>query len=203
MTSSLPPELVLASGSPRRREILIGLGLTFTVQSVAIDETPRRRELPQELVVRLATEKAAAAQVSGHFAVLGSDTIVAVDDSILGKPRDGDEGVEMLLRLSGRAHTVFTAVALRTRESTTTALASTKVRFRDIDRDEASRYWHSGEPCDKAGGYGIQGLGGIFVAGINGSYSGVMGLPVFETAALLRAAGIEVVAHESQTTDAR
>jgi len=197
LTSTAAPELVLASASPRRCDILHALGLTFSVQSISIDERPRAGELPQELVVRLAIQKAAAATVLGHFAVLGSDTIVVLDDSILGKPRDRHDGVDMLLRLSGRSHLVLTAVALRTNEGTATALASTKVQFRDINRDEATRYWHSGEPRDKAGGYGIQGMGGMFVAAINGSFSAVMGLPVFETAALLRAVGIEVVKHKS------
>ena len=158
---------------------------------VEIDESPRTGESAEDLVLRLASAKADAA--TGADYVLGSDTVVVLDDLVLGKPVDSDDAVDMLLGLSGRSHLVLTAVALRTPNGTRTVLSKTDVRFREIDRDEAIRYWHSGEPADKAGGYGIQGLGGIFVEAINGSYSGVMGLPVFETVELLKSAGIEVL----------
>jgi septum formation protein len=189
MSSS--PQLHLASTSPRRREILQSLGIDFEVVMVETDESPRIGESAEELVLRLAIAKAEAA--TGADYVLGSDTVVVLDDLVLGKPVDSDDAVDMLLALSGRSHLVLTAVALRTPNGTRTVLSKTDVRFREIDRDEAIRYWHSGEPADKAGGYGIQGLGGIFVEAINGSYSGVMGLPVFETVELLKSAGIEVL----------
>ena len=189
MTSS--PQLHLASTSPRRREILRSLGVEFEIAKVETDESPRQGELPEELVLRLAIAKAEAA--TGAELVLGSDTVVVLDGRILGKPRDVDDAVDMLLALSGRSHSVLTGVALRTPEGTRTVLSATDVRFREIGRDEAIRYWQSGEPADKAGGYGIQGLGGMFVEAINGSYSGVMGLPVFETVELLKSAGIEVL----------
>jgi septum formation protein len=189
---SASPQLHLASTSPRRREILRSLGVEFEIAKVETDESPRQGELPEELVLRLAIAKAEAA--TGAELVLGSDTVVVLDGRILGKPRDVDDAVDMLLALSGRSHSVLTGVALRTPEGTRTVLSATDVRFREIGRDEAIRYWQSGEPADKAGGYGIQGLGGMFVEAINGSYSGVMGLPVFETVELLKSAGIEVLA---------
>jgi len=184
-----PPQLYLASTSPRRREILQSLGIQFDVVMVETDERPEQGESAEDLVLRLAIAKAQAA-VGAEY-VLGSDTVVVLDDRVLGKPRDEGDAVEMLLALSGRSHQVFTGVALKTPAGTDVTLSKTDVRFREIGRDEAVRYWHSGEPRDKAGGYGIQGIGGIFVASINGSYSGVMGLPVFETVGLLRSAGID------------
>jgi septum formation protein len=190
MTSS--PLLYLASTSPRRREILESLGIEFEVAMVETDESLRAGESAEDLVIRLATAKADAA--TGAEYALGSDTVVVLDDRVLGKPLDADDAVDMLLSLSGRSHSVFTGVALRTPNGTQTVLSKTDVRFREIDRDEAIRYWHSGEPADKAGSYGIQGLGGMFVEAINGSYSGVMGLPVFETVELLKSVGIEVLA---------
>ena len=188
---SASPLLYLASTSPRRREILQSLGIEFEVVMVEIDESPLAGESAEDLVVRLATAKAEAA--TGAEYVLGSDTVVVLDDIVLGKPEDADDAVDMLLALSGRSHTVLTGVALRTSNGTRVVLSKTDVRFREIDRDEAIAYWHSGEPADKAGSYGIQGRGGMFVEAINGSYSGVMGLPVFETVELLKSAGIEVL----------
>ena len=189
---STTPKLHLASTSPRRREILQSLGVDFDVVMVETDENPRQGESPEELVMRLAIAKAEAATDVQY--VLGSDTVVVLGDRILGKPVDADDAVDMLLALSGRSHSVLTGVALVTPGGTRTVLSTTEVRFREIGRDEAIRYWQSGEPADKAGAYGIQGLGGMFVKAINGSYSGVMGLPVFETVELLKSAGIEVLA---------
>ena len=186
------PKLHLASTSPRRREILQSLGVDFDVVMVDTDEEPRQGEAPEELVLRLAIAKAEAATDAEY--VLGSDTVVVLGDRILGKPIDADDAVGMLLALSGRIHSVLTGVALVTPGGTRSVLSATEVRFREIGRDEAIRYWQSGEPADKAGAYGIQGIGGMFVEAINGSYSGVMGLPVFETVELLRSAGIEVLA---------
>jgi len=187
-------QLYLASTSPRRREILQSLGVNFEIAKVDTDERPLQDESAEEMVLRLATAKADGT-VGADF-VLGSDTVVVLDDRILGKPTDADDAVEMLLALSGRSHRVLTGVALKTPQGTRAVLSATGVRFREIGRDEAIRYWQSGEPADKAGSYGIQGLGGIFVESINGSYSGVMGLPVFETVELLRSAGIEVLAKQ-------
>lgn len=186
------PKLYLASTSPRRREILQSLGIDFEVIPVETDESPYKGERPSALVLRLAIAKADGAPVSGF--VLAADTVVVLDDRILGKPGDVDEAIDMLLALSGRTHTVQTGVALKTPDRTLTALSSTEVQFREIGRDEALAYWQSGEPCDKAGAYGIQGLGGAFVSAIHGSYSGVMGLPAFETIKLLKAVGIEILA---------
>jgi septum formation protein len=188
------PQLYLASKSPRRREILRSIGIEFEQIKVTTNESPLPGESAEELVLRLAIAKAEAAAGLSH--VLGSDTVVVLDDRILGKPTDADNAVNMLLALSGRSHLVLTGVALRTPEGTRSVLSKTDVRFREIERDEAIAYWHSGEPADKAGGYGIQGLGGIFVESISGSYSGVMGLPVFETVELLKSAGIEVLAKQ-------
>ena len=184
-------QIHLASTSPRRREILETLGIEFDVVPVETDESPLQGETPGEMVLRLAIAKADAANY-GEF-VLAADTIVVLGDRVLGKPRDADDGVEMLLALSGRTHVVMTGVALKTPTETRSVLSTTDVQFREIGRDEAYRYWQSGEPCDKAGAYGIQGLGGMFVKGIEGSYSGVMGLPVFETVELLKSAGFDVL----------
>lgn len=158
-----------------------------------IDESRQDGESPQQLVRRLAAEKAAAATAADGQLVIGADTVVVLGDRVLGKPRDVDEAIEMLTSLSGRSHTVLSGVALRTPAGTETALSVTEVRFREISRDEALAYWQSGESADKAGAYAIQGLGGAFVESISGSYSGVVGLPVYETVGLLKNAGIDVV----------
>ena len=188
--------LLLASTSPRRREILGALRLDFGVCHVDVDETPLDRESPEEMVLRLATAKVEAADTEPSTLVLGADTAVVVDDHILGKPLDEADCLSMLSLLSGRAHQVVTGVALHTPAGTTTALSTTDVHFREIGRDEALAYWQSGEPCDKAGAYAIQGLGGAFVTRIDGSYSGVVGLPVYETLQLLAAAGLHVLKSE-------
>ena len=185
--------LFLASASPRRRELLTQIGAPFSLLSVDIDETPRPGENPESYVQRLAREKALAGRerVAGcSIAVLGADTTVVVDGRILGKPADRDEGIQMLATLSGREHQVMTAVALATDNACEVRLVTSTVRFRLIETTEAEAYWASGEPCDKAGGYGIQGWGAVFVAELRGSYSGVVGLPLCETAQLLDQAGI-------------
>ncbi|MCH7536366.1 MAG: septum formation inhibitor Maf [Proteobacteria bacterium] len=196
----MSPVLQLASTSPRRQEILRSLGLTFTVIAVEIDESRLEGETPQQMVLRLAANKAAAAVSADSQLVIGADTIVVLGDRVLGKPRGMDDAVEMLMKLSGRSHTVLTGVALWSSTGITSALSQTEVRFREIGRDEARAYWHSGEPCDKAGSYAIQGRGGTFVAAISGSYSGVVGLPVYELAELLGNAGIEVVKKQTNAT---
>ncbi|MCH8099187.1 MAG: septum formation inhibitor Maf [Proteobacteria bacterium] len=198
----MSPVLQLASTSPRRQEILRSLGLTFTVIAVEIDESRLEGETPQQMVLRLAANKAAAAAAVSEDSqlVIGADTLVVLGDRVLGKPRGMDDAVEMLMKLSGRSHTVLTGVALWSSTGITSALSQTEVRFREIGRDEARAYWHSGEPCDKAGSYAIQGRGGTFVAAISGSYSGVVGLPVYELAELLGNAGIEVVKKQTNAT---
>ena len=191
---SASPKLHLASTSPRRRKILASLGLDFDVVTADVDETPKDGETPAEMVLRLSVAKAQAAEIDAGGVVLGSDTAVVVDDKALGKPRNREDGLAMLELLSGRAHRVLTGVAVCHLRGTTTALSETRVYFREISRDEALAYWQSGEPQDKAGAYAIQGLGGAFVEHIEGSYTGVVGLPVFETIDLLRDAGIDVLA---------
>lgn len=185
--------LHLASTSPRRSEILTALGLNFTVGGVAVDEQRQPGEAPDAMVLRLARAKAAAVQRKSAQVVLGADTAVVLDGDVLGKPRDCDDAVNMLARLSGRTHAVLTGVALSTEQGLRTILSTTEVRFREIRPDEALLYWQSGEPCDKAGAYAIQGRGGVFVEAISGSYSGVVGLPVFETVQLLHDVGIQVL----------
>ena len=197
MVKKSEPLLYLASSSPRRQAILKALRLEFSVEAVEVDESPLAEESPEQLVLRLATAKSAAARVDASRFVLGSDTVVVLDGEVLGKPRDREEAVAMLLCLSGRRHSVLTGVALRGPHGVRTTLSRTDVRFREISRDEALAYWQSGEPCDKAGAYGIQGLGGVFVEAIEGSYSGVVGLPVYETGKLLQDAGIDVLVRQT------
>ncbi len=169
------------------------MGLEFIVRKPAVDERRFDGEPALDMVLRLAAAKAAAADTGDSGLVLGADTAVVLGERVLGKPRDRDDAMDMLECLSGREHAVLTGVALQGTGGTELAYSSTTVRFREIGRDEASAYWQSGEPCDKAGAYAIQGRGGVFVEAIDGSYSGVVGLPVFETAGLLRAAGIDVL----------
>ena len=190
------PVLHLASSSPRRRELLTALGLNFSYGGVAIDESALPGEAVSDLVLRLATGKAQTAYDSGEYSVpvLGADTLVILGDRVFGKPRSKEEALNMLASLSGTTHQVLTAVALMANGELQTAVSVTEVQFREIHPDEAEAYWQSGEPAGKAGAYAVQGLGGIFVSAINGSYTGVVGLPVFETADLLRRAGIELPA---------
>ncbi|WP_312702916.1 Maf family protein [Stutzerimonas nitrititolerans] len=185
--------LFLASASPRRRELLTQIGVPFELLSITLDETPLPAERPEAYVQRLAREKALAGWAAvgdDSVAVLGADTTVVIDERILGKPADRAEGLLMLESLSDRDHHVLTAVALATRGACEVRLVTSRVRFRRIERAEAEAYWASGEPCDKAGGYAIQGWGAVFVAELRGSYSAVVGLPLCETAQLLDQAGI-------------
>ncbi len=186
------PEIVLASASPRRRELLQQLGVPHSVLAVDIDETPAAGEAPLALVRRLARGKALAGlqRSARHLPVLGSDTVVVVDDRIFGKPVDRTDALRMLAALSAREHRVLTAVALAVPAGAggvSEALSDTHVRMRAIGADEAEAYWNTGEPQGKAGAYAIQGLGAQFIEHIRGSYSGVMGLPLYETAQLLQA----------------
>lgn len=185
------PSIVLASASPRRRELLAQLGVPHEVLAVEVDETPLPGEAPAALAQRLARAKALAgrARARDGRAVLGSDTVVAVDGRIFGKPADRTDALAMLAALSGREHRVFTAVALAAPGAAgpvREALSETVVRMRAITPGEAAAYWDTGEPGGKAGAYAIQGRGAVFIERIHGSYSGVMGLPLYETARLLQ-----------------
>jgi septum formation protein len=184
----------LASGSPRRRELLQQIGVPFRVVGTAIDEAVLPDEAPLQYVARLAAAKAEAgwerSRDFAHAPVLAADTAVVLDGKILGKPADGQDAEDMLRQLSGRTHEVFTAIALRTANGLQSRISRSEVTFRSIAAAEAQGYWETGEPSDKAGAYAIQGLGAIFIADLRGSYSGVMGLPLFETAELLHDAGI-------------
>lgn len=188
-------DFVLASASPRRLELLGQLGLRPRVRPARVDETPRPGEHPALYVERLARAKALWVQrvLGVGVPVLGADTAVVVDGDILGKPVDRAQGLAMLARLSGRKHRVLTGIALVQRESVHSRVSVTHVHLRTIAAWEREAYWATGEPRDKAGAYAIQGLGAVFVERIEGSYSGVMGLPLFETAELLRVAGIEIL----------
>jgi septum formation protein len=179
--------IVLASASPRRRELLTQLGVPHEVLVADIDETAMPGEDAQRLVVRLALAKAQAVsqQLQDARPVLGSDTVVVVDGAVFGKPVDRADCLAMLAALSGRTHQVMTAVALVTATGAAQALSCTDVTMRPITPEEAAAYWESGEPQGKAGGYAIQGRGAVFISHISGSYSGVMGLPLYETAQLL------------------
>jgi septum formation protein len=188
------PDIILASASPRRRELLAQIGVRFEQRVAEVDETPRRGEAPADYVARVALEKARAVQrqIRPAVPVLGADTAVVVDAQILGKPRDAAHARDMLRLLSGRVHEVYSAVALAgTHESA--AVNCTRVWFTTIGDSEIEAYWRSGEPRDKAGGYAVQGLAAAFITRLDGSYSGVMGLPLYETARLLQYFGIQVL----------
>jgi septum formation protein len=190
------PQFYLASTSPRRRQLLEQLGLRFEVAAVDVDETPHAGEPARDYVLRLARLKAeTAAKRLGEPAlpVLAADTAVVLDGAILGKPRDRADALYMLARLSARSHQVLSAIALWQAGTLTAAVNESQVRFRAVSPQEALAYWDTGEPKDKAGAYGIQGLGGLFIEHLEGSYTGVMGLPLFETATLLREAGVRML----------
>lgn len=186
-------QIVLASASPRRCELLSQIGVGFIQSAIDIDETPRPGETPRDYVNRLALAKAAAVwqRDGGHRPVLGADTTVVIDNQPLGKPQHADQARAMLQRLSGKVHRVLSAVALVT-DRKAVRTSETCVHMRPLTATEISQYWASGEPRDKAGGYAIQGIGAIFIERIEGSYSGVMGLPLFETAQLLGEFGIDI-----------
>ena len=195
------PSLVLASASPRRRELLSQLGVSFTCDPADIDERIRGGESPGDYVERMAREKAAAVAVRyacGHHAVLAADTSVVVDDvDVLGKPRDHFDGLAMLARLSGRSHSVITAVCLQQGERVSLERVETRVEFISLTREMCEAYLATDEPWDKAGAYGIQGLAAAFVRAIDGSYGAVVGLPLCETWELLRRHGIRTALGES------
>lgn len=193
MQSSSKPLIYLASASPRRSALLHQVGVQHTVRPVDIDETAGTGESAAVYVKRLATRKAETlwARLSGaeRLPVLGADTSVAVDEEILGKPRDHQDCARMLQRLSSRTHRVYTAVALRHDDGCDTQLSVSEVSFRKLDAQEIDAYWRTGEPADKAGAYAVQGIAALFIERISGSFSGIMGLPLFETGELLRTLG--------------
>lgn len=191
--------ILLASQSPRRAELLNQLNVRFTSHNVCIDETVRPDEGSDNYVVRLAIEKAKAGitysqslalnhQHKLDFA-LGADTIVCANHSILGKPESFEHAKLMWQSLSGKPHKVKTAVAIASTDTTIHSLVTTKVWFKTLSEEEMLWYWQTGEPQDKAGGYGIQGLAGQYVRKIEGSYSAVVGLPLYETSELIKSSG--------------
>ena len=183
----------LASASPRRSELLRQIGVPFEVRAADIKEEQGGGEAPEAYVVRLAVAKAEVVwgAVQAARPVLAADTAVVLDGVVLGKPRDAAEAMAMLERLSGRTHTVLTAVALRWQDGVESRLSASEVRFRATTAAERRAYCATGEPFDKAGGYGIQGQAAVFVEELKGSYSGVVGLPLYETAALLMRCGFD------------
>lgn len=187
----MPRKLILASASPRRQELLREAGIPFVVHATEVDETPLPGEDAQQCALRLAREKAlAAARRFPNDLVLGADTVVVVDDEILGKPRDQQDAARMLRRLSGRAHRVLTAVSLVVPgKGADTRSATTQVHFRKLKEGEIQEYIAGKEPMDKAGAYAIQGGAAHWVTGLEGDYSNVVGLPLMLVAEMLRACG--------------
>ncbi len=191
-------QLILASASPRRQELLDQIGVRYIVHPVDIDETPQDEEDAQQYVIRVAKEKSAACQEALRISlpILSADTSVVINGHILGKPKNETHAMEMLQQLSGRKHHVYSAVSFRSAENHGgivfhhQALSITEVKFRPIKVEEIQAYWQTGEPQGKAGAYAIQGLASVFVESIKGSFSGVVGLPLFETAELLSKQGI-------------
>ena len=186
-------QLYLASRSPRRQELLRQVGVRFEVVDAAIDERRRPGQSPADYAVATALAKARAglaARAPAPLPVLGADTDVVVDGEILGKPADRAQGLAMLRRLADRTHEVYSGVALVQDGRAETALSVTRVTFGPVSAQQAQAYWDTGEPADKAGAYGIQGCGAQFVREIHGSYSGVVGLPLYETLELLRRFGV-------------
>ena len=190
----MQPQIILASASPRRSELLKQIGISHRIMAVDINETPLANESPLAYVERVAAEKSAACQVllNDNLPVLSADTSVICDGEIMGKPLDLDHAISMLSRLSGRSHQVYSAVSLRG-DAHWQALSISEVKFKSLSTDEIIAYWQTGEPCDKAGAYAIQGLASTFIESITGSFSGVMGLPLYETAQLLAKQGIKVI----------
>jgi len=186
--------IILASASARRSQLLSQIGVRHEPFPVDIDEMPRNAEIPSEYVMRIAREKTQAAAIAlGARAarpLLAADTAVVLGDRIFGKPVDETHGVAMLMALGGRTHEVLTAVVLRSNGGERQVLQQSLVTFRALVADECRRYWATGEAVGKAGAYAIQGQAAVFIERLEGSFSGVMGLPLFETSALLDAAGV-------------
>ena len=187
-------QIILASASPRRRQLLEQIGVKVIVQSVDVDETKKQNESAIDYVQRLAMEKAQRGfktiKNARNLPVLGSDTIVEIDGVILGKPENRQQAKKMLQQLSAQKHTVHTSVAIVTKDLTVIDTSSSEVVFKSLEDEEIERYLDTGEANDKAGAYAIQGIAAQFIININGSFSGVMGLPLYETAELLKQCGI-------------
>lgn len=192
-----PFDIYLASASPRRRELLEQIKVAYQLLEVEVDETPLAAEKADDYVIRLALEKArtgwAELDEAWQKPVLGADTSVVIDGQILGKPLDEAHAIEMLLQLSGRTHQVITAIALVSEGSEQTAINRSFVTFRELSSAECQAYWHTGEPADKAGSYAVQGQAAIFISKLEGSFSGVMGLPLYETAELLHNVSVKLL----------
>ncbi len=188
-------QIILASASPRRQELLDQINIPYQVLPVDIDETPYKNELAEDYVQRLALQKAQAGfQLSKtELPALGADTIVVLDQQILGKPQNKEHAIEMLTALSAREHRVITAVALVNAEQAACEISLSKVGFCALTDAQILAYWHTGEAADKAGAYAIQGIAAQFVEHLDGSYSGVMGLPLMETARLLAQFNIQTI----------
>lgn len=185
-------KLYLSSQSPRRQELLAQLGLTFKTINAPIEETALPKETPESFVLRMAIEKSLAGfnKIPGKkIWVIGSDTIVLIDDKCLGKPNNKVDAFRMLRLLSGRKHHVLTSVAVVNNGAVFSALNKTEVTFKEINDSDIESYWLTKEPQDKAGGYAIQGIGAKFIKEIKGSYSGVMGIALFELSGLLKESG--------------
>lgn len=191
------PQVYLASASARRAALLQQIGVRFETLSVEVAEHCLAGEGVADYVARLALAKARAGWrglgTAPRAPVLGADTAIGLEGDILGKPRDRAEGIRMLERLCGRTHQVYSAVAVVSRERAAVRTQVSEVRFRRLSRAECEAYWQTGEPRDKAGSYAIQGLAAIFIERLEGSYSGVMGLPLYETADLLSEFGVEIL----------
>lgn len=189
-------KIVLASQSPRRKELLGRMGLEFVTQASKIDESAFDGLEARELVATLSREKAQwiARQLDGETLVIGADTVVVRDGAALGKPKDAEDAVAMLLSLSGRDHQVCTGVTVCRGDRVLTQMEETQVTFRDLTEAEVRQYVSTGEPMDKAGAYGIQGLGGLLVEGIRGDYSNVVGLPVCRLGQMLKDFGVDCLA---------
>jgi len=205
-------QLILASQSPRRKSLLAQLGYQFTMQAADIDEAEQCNENAQDYVVRLAQEKSQvifaklSAQQQLQSVVLGSDTSVVIAGQILGKPLNEAQCIATLMRLENKQHQVLTAIAVISQNQQGTheimsQLVTTQVAFKALTIAEIKRYWQTGEPCDKAGSYAIQGIGGQFVTTIKGSYSAVVGLPLYETAQLLAQAGLPTSLSTAESKD--
>ena len=188
--------VILASQSPRRRELLTKLGLCFSVVTADVDETMQQGKDPRDEVARVCRAKAQAVRDRGHDKdlIIAADTIVALDDAVLGKPNDGLEAFRMLSALSGRRHQVYTGVTLLRDGERRTEHEVTTVTFRELTQDDITRYIATGEPMDKAGAYGIQGYGALLVERIEGDYFNVMGLPVCRLGRMLAGMGTDCLA---------
>jgi len=185
---SIKQQIFLASKSPRRAEILTQMGISFDTICISVPETLAENELCDNYVFRLAQDKAQAgvdSRSEEDLLVIGADTVIFFNDQILEKPKNEQDAFNMLTSLSNNTHLVKTAVSVCNRNQCRTVVQTSRVTMANISSSEISDYWQTGEPCDKAGGYAVQGQGAVFIKHIEGSYSGIMGLPIYETARLL------------------